>query len=343
MNYHSLVIFIAAMFFYSACIPPARESDPSPDLYAKGIYVVNEGNFQWGNASVSFYNLSSGVVTRDIFSLKNNETTGDVAQSLSFYKDHFYLVVNNSNKIEILDTNFVRTSVVTGFDSPRYIAFNSDGKGYVSDLYAKGVSVLNTASKVIDKKIIINYWTEEMLSFKDTIYVTSPQSMYLYLINTSKDVLTDSINIGYGSSAVTIDHNNHLWIITSGKKDLAIKPSLLALDVFSRKILLRYEFNSYDVYPSKLNYNPVNQYVYWIDNGIKRFDTNNLSGKQEEIISADQKSFYGLAIDPFNGNVIASDAGDYTQRSAIYMYSKDGGVPISSFTAGIISGYMLVK
>jgi len=37
-----------------------------------------------------------------------------------------------------------------------------------------------------------------------------------------------------------------------------------------------------------------------------------------------------------------SDAGDYSQRSTIYMYAKNGDTR-TSFKAGLISGFMLAK
>jgi hypothetical protein len=338
---HLIQVLIAVIVLYS-CKPPAKENDPLPDLQEKGIYVVNQGNFQAGNGSVSFYNYSTDVTTSDLFSLENNRPAGDVCQSLYFYNNSFYLVVNNSGKIEVMNPSFVSTFTIQNLTSPRYIAFGSNTKGYVSDLYANGVSVFNTLTNVIEKKIRINYWTEELITYKDTIYVTSPTSNYLYLINTTTDMLIDSINIGYGSSAIALDTNKNLWILTSGDSLMNIKPSVIAINPANRQVIFTQQFANVSANQSDLNYNPADGYVYWIDGDVKRLNTQNTSIPAQVFISASGRNLYGLGIDMENGYVIVSDAGDYVRRSIIYVYSKNGNL-VTSFTAGVISGYMLVK
>lgn len=334
-----LIIFIS--IFYS-CKPPAKESDPLPDLLHSGIYVVNEGNFQSGNGSVSFYDSINNTVTQDIFSLKNNKPAGDVCQHLSYFQNQFYLVVNNSGKIEILNNNFVSTKTITGLTSPRYIAFASNSKGYITDLYGKGVTILNTSSQILEKKIPINYWTEELLNYKDTFYVTSPESKYLYLIDSKSELLKDSIDIGYGSSSIAIDDNNYLWVLCNGNQALSILPSIVCINPQNREIIRTIASTSYSTFASKINFNTINKCIYWIENDIYKMDTDNLSSSKELVIAAAGKTFYGLTIKPSNGDIVVSDAGDFSQKSTIYIYTKNG-LERNSFKAGLISGYMLIK
>jgi len=334
-----LIIFLC--IFY-ACKPPARESDPLPDLLHSGIYIVNEGNFQAGNGSVSFYDSISNVVTQDIFFLKNNKPAGDVCQSLNYFQNEFYLVVNNSGKIEILNNDFVSTKKITGLTSPRYIAFASNTKGYITDLYAKGVSILNTSTQIIEKKIVLNYWTEELLNYKDTFYVTSPDSRYLYLIDSKSELLKDSIDIGYGSSSIAIDHHNFLWVLCNGNQKLSILPSIVCINTQNRQIIRTITATSYSVFASKIHFNKINKCMYWIENDIYKIDTDNLSSTKEVVITGSGKTFYGLAIKSSNGDIVVSDAGDFSQRSTVYIYTKNG-LERNSFKVGLISGYVLIK
>lgn len=330
---------IVCIVLISSCKPPVRESDPLPDLLNAGVYIVNEGNFMSGNGGVSFYDSAANTVTQDLFFLKNNKQAGDVCQSLSYYQNQFYLVVNNSNKIEILDNDFINTKTISGFTSPRYISFTGN-KGYVSDLYGKGVSVINTATHTINKKIPINKWTEELLIFHDTLYVTSPDSKYLYLIDTNTDLLTDSIDIGFGSSSLALDDNNNIWILCSGSEKQSILPSIICLNPVNRKIVRTLSSADYSSYASKLNYNPVDKCIYWIDGDIYKTATNNSGSIKEKAIPAGGKNFYGLAIKK-NGDIIISDAGDFSQRSTIYIYSNTG-IERTHFNAGIISGSFFI-
>lgn len=334
-----LLIFVS--IFYS-CKPPAKESDPLPDLLQSGIYIVNEGNFQSGNGSVSFFDSTNNVVTQDIFSLKNNRPAGDVCQHLNYFNDHFYLVVNNSGKIEILNNDFVSTKTITGLTSPRYIVFASNTKGYITDLHAKGVSILNTSTQTIEKKISINYWTEELLNYEDTFYVTSPESRYLYLIDGKSELLKDSIDIGYGSSSIAIDNNHYLWVLCNGNQALSILPSIVCINPQNREIIRTINAASYSIFASKINFNNENHCMYWIENDIYKINTDNLSSTKELVINASGKIFYGLAVKSANGDIVVSDAGDFSQRSTIYIYTKNG-LERNSFKAGLISGNFLIK
>jgi hypothetical protein len=334
-----LIVFLS--IFY-ACKPPARESDPLPDLLQSGMYVVNEGNFQSGNGGVSFYDSTNNVVTQDVFFLKNNKPAGDVCQSLNYFQNQFYLVVNNSGKIEILNNDFVGIKTILGLTSPRYIAFASNTKGYITDLYAKGVSILNTTSYTIEKKITINYWTEELINYQDTLYVTSPESRYLYLIDSRSELLKDSIDVGYGSSSIAIDNNNYLWILCNGNQALSILPSIVCINPHNREIIRTIQAASYSVFASKINYNKTNNCMYWIQNDIYKIDTDNIHSIKELVINASGKTFYGLALKPSNGDVVVSDAGDFSQRSTVHIYTKNG-LERNSFKAGVISGFILNK
>jgi hypothetical protein len=338
----SVIYTILLLTIIYSCKPPQKESNPVPASTSTGIYVVNEGNFMAGNGSVSFYDSSTNTVTQDLFYAKNNKPAGDVCQSLAYYNSQFYLVVNNSSKIEVLDNNFINTKTIQGFTSPRYIAFTSNTKGYVTDLYGKGVSILNTSTQTIEKKIVINYWTEELVNYQDTIYVTSPSSQYLYLIDGKTEQLKDSINIGYGSSSIAIDGNNTLWVLCNGNQSLSILPTLICIDPAKRIVIRTITSADYSSLASKIHYNPIDKYMYWIDGDIYRINTTDQSSAKEIFIAAAGRNFYGLGIKTNNGDIIVSDAGDYSQRSTIYLYAKNG-VERNSFKAGLISGFMLAK
>ena len=56
-----------------------------------------------------------------MFFQTNGTPLGDVVQSITQFNNNAYVVVNNSNKIEVIDiTNFSSIATITGFTSPRY-------------------------------------------------------------------------------------------------------------------------------------------------------------------------------------------------------------------------------
>ncbi len=129
-----------------------------------GVYITNEGNFGWGNAKVSFYDIASGNVVEDLFEPVNGVALGDVCQSMRVFNNKAYVVVNNSNKVEVVDpSTFVITATITGFNSPRYFLPVSNSKAYVTDLYANSIAVVDLNSNTITGSIPCRGWTEELV------------------------------------------------------------------------------------------------------------------------------------------------------------------------------------
>src|SRR5512142_3246030 len=106
---------LGIVLFFAGC-----EKDNNSTVqgkFSKGIFVVNEGNFTHGNASISFYDRDSMKVTNDLFSKVNSRPLGDVSQSMAEHNGKYYIVVNNSSKVEIVDKNdFTSTGTITGLE-----------------------------------------------------------------------------------------------------------------------------------------------------------------------------------------------------------------------------------
>src|SRR6185436_13136099 len=85
------------------------------------VFVVNEGNFMAGNASISLYDPATNQVVVDYYKNQNHDTVGDVAQHLRFFNGSYYIVVNNSGKILICDREMKKTGEIKGLSSPRFI------------------------------------------------------------------------------------------------------------------------------------------------------------------------------------------------------------------------------
>ena len=95
------------LLLLASCKKDTPAVDNNPDIIKEhGVFIVNEGNYTWSNASVSFYNFVNGQYFEDVFDEVNNRPLGDVAQSIAVSNGKAYIVVNNSNKIEIVDLNY---------------------------------------------------------------------------------------------------------------------------------------------------------------------------------------------------------------------------------------------
>ncbi|HRN42736.1 MAG TPA: hypothetical protein PK649_11780, partial [Vicingus sp.] len=191
---------------------------PISNTSSTDVLIINEGTFGWTNASISLYNKENNNVNQNVFKNANNGTNlGDVAQSFLQINDKGYIVVNNSNKIEVVNiSDFTSLATITGFNSPRYMLKINDSKAYVTDLYSNSIQIVNLNSNTISGNISVQGWTEQLVLLNDTAYVCDMTNNNILIINTITDVLIDSIKVGISPNSLVIDKNKKLWVMCSG-------------------------------------------------------------------------------------------------------------------------------
>ena len=58
-----------------------------------GLFITNEGNFQYGNATLSYYDPETKQVQNEVFFRANSMKLGDVAQSMCIHDNKGWVVV----------------------------------------------------------------------------------------------------------------------------------------------------------------------------------------------------------------------------------------------------------
>jgi DNA-binding beta-propeller fold protein YncE len=333
------VILCVALVYLTSCkeeIP--RRSFENPTFIAKGVFVTNEGNFQWGNASVTYYDFADSVANAtDLFAQKNNRPLGDICQSMYIYNGKAYLVLNNSSKIEVADAgSFVSLATISGLGSPRYFLPVSSYKAYVTDLYANSVQVVDLQQNKVVKQIPLRGWTEELLLYQGRVYVTNLRTNYLYLINPQTDVLEDSILMGMPSASLAIDKNNQLWALCSQVLTQSASSKLVCLSTDGKSINKTIDLGT-DA-GKILRSSPSGEYLYYIKTHVYRIGiSDNTAPANPFIYKSGSQNFYSLGVEPISGAVFVSDAADYIQRGKVSCYSSNG-VFQYMFNSGIIPG-----
>jgi DNA-binding beta-propeller fold protein YncE len=335
----SAAVFVMAFLAIavSACGP--KPTTPTNTNSSKGntVFVVNEGNFMWGNAMLSAYDKTSNSLANDVFYTKNNRHLGDLFQSMKIMGDKAYLLMDNANKIELMKLpEMTSISTISGIQSPRYMLPISDHKAYVSSIHADGVHVINLDNNSLTKKIACPGWTEHMLLSQGKVYIANMHSHYLYIADPIADVITDSVDIGYGTSGIVIDKNNQLWVSTTGKSDEHIAASIKRINPATKAITLDLPFSSGSA--SRLCMNKGGDKMFYLNGDVYALDISASALPGTALITAAGRNLYGLNLDPANDEIYISDAIDYVQSGVIYRYNASGTSILFQGRASIIPG-----
>jgi YVTN family beta-propeller protein len=347
---------MVVLFLASCSKKPIREEGPSavnPPAsgdsvnYTNGVFIINEGNFSRINASVTFINGKTDSVSQDIFKAANDRDLGDVAQSMKILGDKGFIVVNNSNRIEVVSLkNFKTITTISGFSSPRYLEFVDSTKAYVTNMQ-KNISVIDLKSMTVTKNISTPYWTETLLHYKQYMFVTcigsftettANRKAQVYVIDTHTDSIVDSIPVGKEPVGITSDRKNKIWVLCTGGYDNYEAPTLKRVDPDLRVIEKSFTFPSRQNIPSRLCINPTGDTLYYIYDGVFQMPVNAATLPGSALIPSNGHLFYGLGVHPRTARVYVSDAVDYVQNGYAFECSSVNGQFIHTYQAGRIPG-----
>lgn len=328
-----------------SCMKWDYGSEEDFDSRASGIFVLNEGNFQYGNASLSFYDPATRQVENEIFYRANGMRLGDVAQSLTLYGGRGWVVVNNSHVIFAFDlSNYRETGRITGLTSPRYIHFVSDRKAYVTQLWDNRIAVIDPQTYSVTSYIEVDGMdsetasTEQMVSLGRYVYVScwSYQDEVLK-IDSETDRIVGRVTVGLQPRSLVVDRYGRLWTLCDGGYEGSPtgsgQPTLHCIEPETMTVLESFSFRKSDRVAG-LCLNGAGDRLYWINDGVWSMSVDARRLPVRPVIKGGETLFYSMAVDPVSGEIYVADAIDYQQPGVISRYTADG-VLVDSFEAGI--------
>lgn len=349
----SCAILVLTLLSASCSKEPVREQiiDPvdtttAPASYENGIFIVNEGNYNWGNATVTFVDNKTNTVIQDIFRKSNDRSLGDVAESMKIARNLGYVVINNSNRIEVVSLkDFKAVKSITGLNSPRHLEIVDSNKAYATNLQ-KNISIIDLQTNSITGTITTSSWTESLIRYNQYMLVTSigsfnePSSQrkaQVYVIDTKIDAIVDSIETGKEPIGIVIDKKEKVWVLCSGGYDNFEAPTLLRINPELRLVEKVFTFPNPKEVPSRLCINASGDTMYYIKGGVYQIPVTAAALPEKPLIASEGRLFYGLAIHPNTGNIYVSDAKDYVQNGTAYQYNVSGKL-VRQYVTGRIPG-----
>lgn len=336
------LLALALLVLFTAC--NKDDAALQNGAFSKGIFIVNEGAYQGGTGTITYYNPDSNLVKQDIFEAVNGRPLGNIAQNMTIYNGKGYIVVNNAGTVEVVDVaTFKSEATITNLINPSQFLVIDDKKAYVSD-WVGHVAVVDLATNTVTKTIPAGTGPDMMVKSGNYVYVANSGGLGLdstiTVIDFTYNQVVKVIKVGDAPSGIVVDGNGKIWVLCKGIGFTGWPQSgdtpgrLVRIDPSDLSIDYAYSFNSVGDHPEKLVINKQKSILYFLfNNGIYQMNIALGSSTPGQLIS---RYFYSLGYENKTGYLYASDPKDYTGNGLVFRIKAEDGSIIDSIQAGII-------
>ncbi len=305
-----------------------------------GLYILCEGNMGSNKASLDFMNLRTGEYTLNLYGAQNPNVIkdlGDVANDVDIYGNRLWAVINCSHKVEVLNKNTCVRIGQVEIPNCRYLAF-ANGKAYVSAYVApisldpnaeKGaVFEIDTASLKITRRCVVGYQPEEITIIGDKLYVANSggyrapnYDVNLSVIDLHSFTQVHQITLGMNLHNVQKDKQNRLWVTARGSEEHGVPGKIFVLE--NEQII-----KTFDIMAQNMHI--CGDSIYLITNNQRQKALQVIHTKTFDISTILIQNWneidlpYGLIVNPYNRDILLTDAENYVSSGMLYCFSRDG-------------------
>lgn len=315
-----------------------------------GVYVLNEGNFNLNNSTLSFYDFNSGTVTSDAFLAANNRGLGDTGNDLQIYGSKMYCIVNVSETVEVMDVQTAKSlkQISLSGRQPRRIAFD-EGYAYVC-CFDGAVVKIDTASMEVIATAQAGSNPDGICVANGKLYVTNSGGLnYPNYGNTVTvfDLASFSpvkeITVVINPTRIASDSEGDVYVVSNGNYG-NVPMTFQRIDSQTDEVVQVFDFpvTNFTIFGNLCYLYSLNWSTY--ESEVKVLDITTEQIVKEQFIT-DGTSFtvpYGIAVNPANGDVYLSEAYYNTTNGDIHCFSVNGKLKYT-FEAGISPSCIVFK
>ncbi len=337
------LIGMGLLILLGRCRPdPPPDPAPATPYGGPGFFICNEGNFRWGNASLSFFSEDSFAIFNGVFRAANGRPLGDVAQSMVILGGRGYVVVNNSGRIEVVDPLTAQSEgVIEGLTSPRYMVGLGDGRAYVSDLYARAISVVRPDSAVVTDTIGYPDWTETWVVTEAGIVGCGVKTGTVFIVDPATDRVVRQRRLRPEVAGMVRDRAGFLWVLCNGGFSETL-PALYRVRLPDLVPTDSFVFPDIGDRPGNLAITPGGDTLFFTNGDVFRMPVTAQALPAVPYFSGRGRIIYHVACHPRRPWLLITDAVDYVQPGKLLILGRSVPQPvlIDSFTTGIIPGHI---
>lgn len=342
---------IAGIWSLASCSNDAESNSYAPKGdYDSGILVLNEGRYDRNEAEVNYISFDMTEVNPQIFNTENpSEQLGKTGQSIGFNGDLAYIVVNNSNKIEVVNRySFKKVGVInTGLSMPRYIAF-ANGKAFVTNWVSFAgsgfVAVVNLASNTVESTISVADFPNKIISNNGKLYVAhndlASVGNSISVIDAVTQSVSGSIAVGDMPDTMMLDDSGALWVSCNGKSSYPVAANendgkIMKVDLSSQSVVKTLSLTDKKHVGQFAVYG--NNIFYTVGNDIFKMPLTATDLPTTKAFTTAAVNLYGFAVK--NNRIYMADAKTFDVNGEAFVYaSGDGGVAIGTLLKTVETG-----
>ena len=327
------LLFLVSITIFISCEESSSDDvyEPKGD-YDLGFIVSNEGSFGSPTASVSYISEDLLESANEVYSAVNNSTAlGDVLQSITFDDDYAYLVLNNSNKVEVVDRYTFKqiTTITENISAPRFAEIKDD-KLYVSNSGSSSIGVYNIPDFTYNTSIEIGSTVEKIIIEDGYLYVQNAAYGYgntITVVDITTNTVVKTLTTGDGLNSMEEEDGVLYAMHTTGVTKISTTTNQIIGEITLGGTLTS---------PSQIDIE--NNIIYFIS-GSKIYASSINSTEFSDVplvdTNVDGPSWfigYGFAVE--NDKIFYSDVKGFSENSELLVYDLQG-VYLKSFTTGI--------
>ncbi len=322
---------------------------PEPS-FAKGFYLLNEGNLGSNKSTLDYMDLETGVYKKNIYAEANPtmvKELGDVGNDIKIYGNKIYAVINASNFIEVMDKKTAKHLGTISLQNGRYLTFK-DGKGYATS-YAGPISTdpnaplgkvveFDTINYNIQREVTVGYQPDGIEVVGNNLYVANSGG-YRYpdydktvsVIDIPTFTESKKIDVQVNLHHIKKDSDGDLYVSSRGDY-YQIASNLYVVDSKTHQVKKTFDLpvSNFTIVGDKLYYYSnefsYETFEYKLSFGV--IDTKTEQVIKQDFINATSlaniQTPYGIAVNPNNGDIYLTDAGNYVSSGYVYCFDKDG-------------------